>query len=265
MAAILAAITAIAAIVLYFVRRHYRFKLQSLLLAQPATSQQLKEIADQVASEIGAGNLRQYVKMWGAIEVSQPLISELKQESCVYYSFSVSREYEERVRQEDSEGKVTWTTERRSETISQNRRSTPFYLRDQHGRVRVEPEAAAIATIPVLDEFRPVGSTSSLSFGGFSLDLSLNGGAGKTLGYRYREEILPCDRSVLVVGAASDETGELTLGPSAEARQHFFIALKPETAVLQEVKQTIQWLTIGAIASASVAVISAIAALLSLF
>ncbi|WP_338462448.1 E3 ubiquitin ligase family protein [Synechococcus elongatus IITB7] len=265
MAAILAAVTAIAAIVLYFVRRHYRIKLQSLLLAQPANSRQLKEIADHVAGEIGAGSLRQYVKMWGAIEVDQPLISELKEEPCVYYSFTVSREYEERVRQEDSEGKVTWTTERRSETISQNRRSTPFYLRDQHGRIRVEPEAASIATIPVLDEFRPTSSTNSLSFGGFSLSLSVNGGTGKTLGYRYREEILPCDRSILVVGAASDETGELTLGPSAEARQQFFIALKPENAVLQEVKQTIQWLSIGGIASAGVAAISAIAALLKLF
>lgn len=261
-ALIIAAITAIAAIVLYFVRRHYRFKLQSLLLAQPATSLQLKEIAEHVAGEIGGGNLRQYVKIWGAIEVEQPLVSELKQESCVYYCSTVSREYEERVRKEDSEGKVTWTTERRSDTISQNRRSTPFYLRDQHGRVRVEPEAAAIATIPILDEFRPASSAGSSIFGAFALSLSTSAGVGKTLGYRYREEILPCDRSVLVVGAASDETGEVTLGPSTEPRQQFFIALKPETTLLQEVKQILRWLTIAGVASAVVAVIAAIAALL---
>ncbi len=260
---ILGGILVVVGIVLFFVQRHYRLKLRSLKLATPTTTAELHRLQEQVAQEIGGGNLREYVKITGQVTTDTPLLSELKQVPCVYYRMAVTREYEEQVRETDSEGRTRWRTERRSDTISSNSQSIPFRLRDRHGEIEVDATGADIETVQVLNEFRPANTASRLSFGAFTLNVgTLAMGSGTTLGYRYQEWILPVDRSVLIVGTASDQTGTLRIERPTTKGQKFFISLRSEDSLSQETRNTVLYTSLGAAACGT---LGTVLVLMSLF
>ncbi len=232
MLSIIGVILLIVGIVLFFVQKSQKEKFQSIKTARSSTIGELQHTASEIAKEIGAGNWREYVKVRGTIECSEPLVSELKEETCVYYSMRVMREYEETVTTEDSEGNTTQETQRSSESVASNERSVPFTLRDATGSIPVNPTGGSggIETVSVLNEFRPDQATGGmLSFGRFSRTLSSDlGGQRRTLGYRYSESILPLGRQVLVLANASDGEGQLALQKPTEAGQKFLISLKSE-------------------------------------
>ena len=224
-------------IILFFVQKNYSTKLQSIRLATSSTVADLQRIASEIAGEIGSGNLREYVKVRGIVRSKSPLISELKQTACVHYTMRVVREYEESRTTRDSEGKSRTETSRSSETISSNSQSIPFTLQDKSGELIVNLDGGNIETVQILNEFRQEnsrGSSSSISFGGFSLSLGsgMNNGR-RTLGYRYTESILPCDREVLVIGTASDDGGQVTLCKPIQSDKKFIISLKSEEELVK--------------------------------
>ncbi len=223
--------------ILFFVQKHHRGKAFSLRMAHPATVAELQRLSGEIATEIGGGNWQDYVKLTGTVRCDgqglalgrRPLISELKQEACVHYTMSVSREYEETVTRQDSNGKSHKETRRGSEMVASNQRSIPFYLQDRTGYIEVNPDGAAIETVKILDEFRQEQFASgTLSYGDFSLSLGRSDGNRRTLGYRYTESILPIDRQVLVVAMVSDQTGNLVLQKPSEKQYQFMISLKTE-------------------------------------
>ncbi|MFN4270149.1 MAG: E3 ubiquitin ligase family protein [Thermosynechococcus sp.] len=253
----------IVAIALFLVQRHHRLKLRSLKLATSSTTADLHYLQQQVAQEIGSGSLREYVKVCGQIVADQPLISALKQVPCVHYRMRVSREYEEDVSETDSEGHTRWRTERRSTTISSNSQTIPFRLRDRYGEIEVDPRGADIETIQVLDEFRPANNTARLAFGSFQVNVgSLTFGSGNTIGYRYQEWITPVDRQVLVVGMASDETGTLRIERPAAKGQQFFVSLKSEDRLTQDIRRALLYSTLGTAACSGLGILLILLALL---
>lgn len=234
----------IVAAVLFFVRRHQQNRALSLKSARKTTAADLQATAQNVASEIGGGDWCDYVKVWGEVVTDTPLHSDLKQQPCVYYSYSVQREYEETVREKDSDGRDTTRTQRGSETLSSHSQSTPFYLQDSSGKVQIDPEGADIETVEVVNEFHPGDPVGGmLSFGVYRRTLSISFGNSnrRTLGYRYRECILPVGRSVLVLGKASDHTGEVAIAKPSAANQHFVISLKPDEALTRSAERNSQW------------------------
>lgn len=187
--------------VLFFTRRNQQQKLFSIKRARAVTAAELAETAGAVADEIGGGNWRDYVKLWGQITTDEPLLSEHRQKPCVHFVSTVTREYEEK----NEEGEL----ERKTEQVSHNRQFTQFWLKDDTGSILVNPDGAAIDTVEVMDEFHDERSRS-------------------TLGYRYRESVLPVGQSVLVVGAVSDGTGQLVLGKPLQPDHKYLISLKDE-------------------------------------
>lgn len=188
-------------VILFFVQRGQKQKLFSIKSARAMTAAELQETAGAVAAEIGGGSWRDYVKLWGRVTTEQPLYSDQKEAPCVHFVSKVTREYETK----NDEGKV----QQKSEQVSQNRQSIAFWLHDRTGKIRVNPEGAAIETIEILNEFRPQRS-------------------GETRGYRHTESVLPIDREVLVVGAVSDLTGEVIIGKPVKSDHHYLISLKDE-------------------------------------
>ncbi|HEY9738840.1 MAG TPA: E3 ubiquitin ligase family protein, partial [Trichocoleus sp.] len=226
--------------VLFFVRRHQQNRAFSLKSARKTTAAELQATAQGVASEIGGGDWRDYVKVWGEVVTDTPIHSDLKQAPCVYYSYSVQREYEETVEEKDSDGRVTTRTQRGSEVLSSHSQSTPFYLKDASGKIQIDPEGADIETVEVVNEFQhgdPIGGM--LSFGYYKRTLSIGFGnsSRRTLGYRYRECILPVGRSVLVLGAASDHSGEVAIAKPLAANQHFVISFKADEALAKSAER----------------------------
>jgi len=74
----------------------------------------------------------------GTITANQPLQTPFSKRDCVYYEYEVERE----TRKRDQEGRLhtEW------ETVSEDKRSVPFMVKDQTGSVAVNPEGATIET-----------------------------------------------------------------------------------------------------------------------
>ena len=187
--------------IMFFTRRNQQQKLFSIKRARSVTTAELADMAGAIADEIGGGNWRDYVKLWGQVTTEEPLQSEHKQAACVYYVSTVTREYEEK----NEEGKL----ERKTEQISRNRQFTKFWLKDDTGSILINPDGADIDTVEVMDELREERS-------------------GATLGYRYKESVLPVGQDVLVLGAVSDATGKVVIGQPTQADHNYLISLKDE-------------------------------------
>lgn len=199
-------------LILVFVRRRQIQKTFSIQSARSTTAAELTTMAQSIAAEIGGGNWRDYVKLWGDIVADTPLHSEHQHEPCVYYSAKVMREYTAIETTRSKDGSLKTERQRKSEIITNNQRSVPFLLRDRTGTVAINPEGADIETVTVLNEFRPQRS-------------------GETLGYRYQEAILPVGRSALVVGTVSDGTGTVVIGKPLESSHQYVISLKDEESL----------------------------------
>ncbi len=264
----------VAGAVLWWVRNRQQNRCNQLKLARASTAADLEATATAISKEIGGGDWRDYVWLWGTVKADVPLTSEFKAVPCVYYTSTVIREYEETVREKDSDGRVTSRTQRGSETISEHKQRIPFDLVDSSGQVRVDPEEAKIEPVEVLNEFRPGAPAGGmLSFGGFSLALGSDGagGARRTLGYRYKETVLPLDRPLLVVGMASDgrrpaleghRTGSVTIEKPAQADRPYIITLKSHEAITKSVGQSAQialWSMVGCFGVGAVLLVAAIA------
>lgn len=241
--------------VLWFVRGHQGHRSRHLKLAHTTPIGELKSLASAVAQEIGSGDWRDYVLLWGTITTEAPLTSPMKGMPCVYYSNAVIREYEETIREQDEKGNWRTRTQRGSDTISQEQQSIPFDLVDQVSeRVTVNPEGADMETVEVLNEFRPGQSSGgSISFGGFSMNLGNDysrhddRSSRRTLGYRYRESILAVGRQVTVLGMVSDRTGSLTV-EKPNTNQPFIISPKSQEALVKSATQNAQiafWSMVG--------------------
>ncbi|MDA0265604.1 MAG: E3 ubiquitin ligase family protein [Cyanobacteria bacterium] len=237
--AILGIILLIIGAVLFFVQRNQKQKVFSIKSARPVKTTELTETASAVADEIGGGSWRDYIKLWGEVQADAPLTSDLKQQPCVHYVSKVTREYEETVTERNSEGELERKQKRASEVISNNRQSIPFRLKDDAGTIEVNPDGADIETIQVLNEFRQEQPTAGqISFG--PVKFNVGRGAGKTLGYRYTESLLPLGRNVLVVGAASDLTGQVIVEKPPKGDKKYVISFQNEEALAAAVSRNAQ-------------------------
>ena len=198
---IIGIILLVISVIMFFTRRNQQQKLFSIKRARSVTTAELTDMAGAIADEIGGGNWRDYVKLWGQVITEEPLQSEHKHAACVYYVSTVTREYEEK----NEEGEL----ERKTEQISRNRQFTKFWLKDDTGSILINPDGAEIDTVEVMDELREERS-------------------GATLGYRYKESVLPVGQDVLVLGAVSDATGKVVIGQPTQADHNYLISLKDE-------------------------------------
>ena len=240
--------------VFFFVQRNQQNRAFAIRTARSVNTAELAHMASEIAQEIGGGSWREYVKVSGVIECDRPLVSELKQEPCVHYTMSVRREYEETVTVKNDQGDTRTETRRGSETLSTNKQSIPFWLRDAHGQIEVDPNGADIETVRVLDDFRPEQAIGGLlSYGKFSLALGRD--TRRTLGYHYSESVLPILRRVLVVGMVSDSNGRLTIQKPTESGKQFIISLKSEDELTRNADQSAKFSLYGMIGCLAIGVV----------
>ena len=156
---ITAAFLLLFALVFFFVYRNNKAKYESIMRASLVKAGEIERLLQDISRETSQANWSEYVKVGGTIQCDRPLISKFKREPCVYYCSVVTRKYEETVTRTDNEGNTTTEVNQRSEELSRNTNSTPFYLVDETGAILVDPEGADdIDTIQVLDEYRPEGT-----------------------------------------------------------------------------------------------------------
>lgn len=113
----------------------------------------------------------------------------------------------------------------------------------------------------MVDRYEPAGQAQvGLSIGGLQLGLG-NLGCTRTLGYRYRESLLPLARQAFVLGEASDSSGTLTVQKSRQKGDKFIISLKSEEQLVQSAQRTINWLLYGGVACGVLGVVALVVGL----
>jgi hypothetical protein len=223
-------------IVFYGLQRQQRHKLRTSQLARMATVQDLQVMAQAVAAEMGGGDWRDYVKLWGEVFAETPLSSEIQKEPCVYYQTRAIQEYETITYHRDEKtGKRTQETQRSSETLVNHTRSMPFWLKDNTGQIEVDVTGAQIETVEVLNQFEPLqAGITSIKKGPFTFEVPSQTAGRRILGYRYQESILPVGRRILVLGTVSDQGGKLLIQQSNQAEQSFVVSLRSDEVYAAE-------------------------------
>ena len=206
----------------------------------------LKSVPTSSAADVANLMPGELVEIKGTVRCDQPLTGEYSQKPCVWYTSSMSREYEERSK--DAQG--NWQTSRGSETVSSNTQATPFFVEDSSGRVRVDPDGADFDAETIVDRF-DTQSADTGPLGGVSIDIGgINiGGSGngrRTLGYRYKEQAIPVDIPIYVLGARS-ESGDVVKPPPGSGGR-FIVSHRSEESLSASWGKTAHWLAYSAIA-----------------
>jgi uncharacterized membrane protein len=202
----------------------------------------------QIAGELGAGNYSgTIVELTGVGRTDNPLIAEHSQKPALYYVATVERKYEVTEQERDNDGNYRTVVRTRTETVSTRTEKVPFYLNDGSGReILVDMEGAKIDTIQSFDRFEPNAPA------GYSFSYSSD---SKTLGYSYKERMIPNGAKLYVLGEVSDRRGELSIVKPSEKGKQFIVSTKSEEELVKSADSSAQWQLIGGIASAVIGVI----------
>ncbi len=247
---IIGAVLVVAAIGMLLGSRAKKRRLLEIKSVQTSTAAELTDLASSVAKEIGAGSFNQVAEVKGTVECAEPLVSELSQTRCVRYSMSVTREYEERSWQTDSNGNRVQRTERKSEQVASNTRAVPFLVRDATGAIAVEPDGASFVDEKVFSQFQQGELPSAgiqlgaFRFGGGAVPML--GGDRHTIGYRFEEQAIPVGRAIYVLGEAVDAEGRLRIRKPTAKGSSFIVSLKSEEQLASSAASTARGLAIGA-------------------
>lgn len=183
------------------------------------------------------------LKPWGLVEVkgtlrcADPLQAKLSHQWCAYYEYSVEREYQDPSTESDRRrGSQT-----HRETISEGTEWAPFEVEDPSGRVPVEGAGAEVDAKVVVDAAPRTGNTTfSINIMGVTFD-----GGEQTIGYRYRERILPVNAPVYVLGVV--RPGGVIGAPVAASKgKKFLVSSRTEEALRGALKWKAFWLWMGA-------------------
>ncbi|NJK72574.1 MAG: hypothetical protein HC926_04610 [Synechococcaceae cyanobacterium SM2_3_60] len=202
-----------------------------------------------MAQDMGVGRLRHLTAVRGAIRCESPLQSELAEVPCVYYSFQVERETEETYYTTDAKGKKEKRTGATFTTVNQNQRRVPFWIEDASGQIKVLPDSAEMISETVLSNYEPAGSRTQFQIG----KVKLNWQQGGVLGYRLREEAIPLDRELFVLGEVVDQDGELVV--QKPSKERMIISLKPKDNLVQDAGNSAKGLKIGSAVVGVVAIV----------
>lgn len=253
---ILLVLTLIFAIVHVVQRR----KIGHLLTAKQSTIGELANTARAVAGELGSGGFEEMAALTGTVRCDTPLVAPLSGRPCLYYRMSVKRRYEEDVERRDSNGNITRSVNRGSETMSTQSEGAAFELVDASGSLRVDVDGIDWnAQIETVDRFEPQRDGLNIGFGRFSMTVSSPMGHRRTLGYEYEEHIVPVDGQYTVVGRVSDRTGALAVGRGGPL---FTLSRQTREEQLGSAKGTANWTGIasgiGLIVGAILTIVGAI-------
>ncbi|GIV96687.1 MAG: hypothetical protein KatS3mg057_1344 [Herpetosiphonaceae bacterium] len=198
----------IAAAICFFVSRSNESRLHAMNAADTYTAQMLAEIHQRITTTLGADALAEPCEVEGVIECDQPLNAPLSGTPCVAYTYTVTREYEERVTRKDAQGKQETRMEQRSETVESDEKCVSFWVRDATGRTLIAPEGAELDMVENANRWEEANRLTS---------------PANTKGYRRIERILPVGIQVYVLGCAVDNNGQPIIGSGPRSKSLKFL------------------------------------------
>jgi hypothetical protein len=170
------------------------------------------------------------VELQGTAEAEQPLVSFLAESRCVHYQWQVDEHWSRTVIETytDSQGQTQTRTRHESgwTTVANGGDAIAFYLEDDCGVIRIQPEKAKIEPLSVFDH--TCGRGDELYYGkGPSLSV-----ANSDHRRRFVEHAIPLHAPIYVVGQAGERddivAAEVAYDPRAEL---FIISTRSEAQV----------------------------------
>ena len=158
------------------------------------------------------------IEISGTIETENPIKTPFGHKSCVYYEYELERRQES----EENPGQHVWRR------VAQNSSFTPFWVKDETGRVKVYPEGAKIEA-PEVDE-RLIHEESNYPVIQSFLNLV------KGFSSRAKEKALFLNTPVYILGEAMQGEKEMVI---QKGRFPFLISYKSEKQVEKEMERSI--------------------------
>jgi hypothetical protein len=237
---------ALAFVIAYLVQKR---KYGAIRATPTFTVEQLQSLSDDLARRGDAGSLRFITEVKGRVGCDQPLVSELTETECVYYSMKVEWEYNEIFYEESGDERIEHKREG-EETLAERNETVPFWIEDATGRIVIDPEGAELIPKQTLsrtedDEGLP---DEEIRMGRFAMEApwKTSEEERRPKEYRFEEEAIPVDQEVYVLGEAVDSDGVLRV-QNPTRRGRFIISTRREESLLREGRLTMIGLVLGAI------------------
>jgi len=234
-----------AGVAAFFFMQHTKRELHAMIGTETFT---IPELEDQrkISDDLGAkGSFRKSAEVVGAAHPppSGARTSELSKTECVWYRYTVEREYEHT---EYRDGKRH--TRRRTEKLTDHQSNNGFAIIDEAGRtIGVDPGGERPdRPEQVVDRFEPhEGGRSSVEL--FGVRLPSFGGGNRTIGYKYKEWVVRPGQRLYVHGEVHDRKGPLIIGKPSEGG-FFIISTRTEGELRKAHETKHKFLAAGSIA-----------------
>lgn len=208
-------------------------KVTELRFMKAVSLAELDETWKSLANEGLVDGYRDIVETNGKAETDGELKAPYSNAPCAYFEATVTREFEKEERVKDKDGNMQTKRTRSSETVSSRKSPSPLYIADGGVRVGVDLDGASLYLKDGEDRFEPYDSNKTYSFFGVQFTAPAGGG---TLGFRYKERIIPLGHPLYVVGEARQSGGGLRIGRPSEAGKPFIVSTKSEEEVVNDLK-----------------------------
>lgn len=153
-------------------------------------------------------------------------------QKCAYYEASVTREYEKTEQRKDKDGKLTTQRTRGSEVVSSTTSASPLFIADGEHKVGLDLSGAEIHMKDGADKFEPYVDDKTYTF--FGMRFTDTSGA-RTIGFRYKEKLIPVGHPLYVVGEARHSGGDIRIGKPGDKGKPFIISVKSKEEVTEGV------------------------------
>ncbi|MGI6253381.1 MAG: E3 ubiquitin ligase family protein [Aminivibrio sp.] len=178
-------------------------------------------------------SFRDMVETNGSAETDGELKTPHSETPCAYFEASVTREYEQMETYTDKDGKVRTRRNKLYENVSSDKSSSPLYIADGGVRARIDLQGANLDLKSGEDRYEPFKEDRGYSF--FGVNFTVPSGT-RTLGFRYKERLIPLGQPLYVVGEIRKSGGELRIGKPSEKDKPFIVSVKSEEEVLDSMK-----------------------------
>jgi len=225
---VIAVILFIVSAVLFTFRKKALDTLLEMKFVQTSRIKNIIENYQSIINQLGKGSYLEYVEVKGITKCSNPLKSQHTNTDCVWYHSQILREYEETVTTRDSKGYSRTEIKRGSEVVSDITNKTEFEVDDGTGKININSDSSEIVSKLIYNNFQPgeYRGTVQINFGLFS--------GRRTIGYRYKEEIIPLNQNLYIIGEASDREGKLEIKKPSDKNKKLIISVKSEEELIKK-------------------------------
>ena len=237
---------AVAAL-LFFLSKRSETKVHHVKATETSKIGDIEKLIAEVAGDMPDGlatGFKDYIEVKGRVVCDEPLRGEISDQDGAIVETDVVRVSERREEIRDAQGNIRTEWRKTEETVSSNRRESPFWIDDGTGRLRVKSAGGkGVELVKVVERFQPANANDggsgfgagqvTLSMGRFQMSLGSgrwDPSSSRTLGYRFVERLLPIGKPVYAIGevAATEDEGVVLRRPTDEDKKKPFM-LSPRT------------------------------------